>query len=191
MKNSLVVIGLMAALIAAPASATVIDFESTGTPGDYNGLEYTIDGFRFNWTLDNIDISASGWAGTGPAHSGAFAALNNYGGAGEIAREDGGTFSFQSLWVHNWFNGGDRNGAVVGLLNGAVVGTVSGTSNGTWNQVTANFAAIDTLRIDFGNHFLIDDIVLDAANDVPEPGSLALLGLGLAGLAAHTRKARA
>lgn len=47
------------------------------------------------------------------------------------------------------------------------------------------------MRFDFGNFFLIDDLALSDApqqGHVPEPASLALFGLGLAGAAVMRRK---
>jgi hypothetical protein len=46
------------ALASISAQVTLIDFESTGTPGNYNALNYAIDGFLFNFTMNNVDISA-------------------------------------------------------------------------------------------------------------------------------------
>jgi hypothetical protein len=186
---------LLASLLSVSASATVIDFESTGSPGTYNTLDYAIDGFRFSTNMDNIDISStSGYSGSGPAHSGNYVALNNHGFAGNLTREDGATFSFQSLWVRNWYDAGSvRTGTVTGFLNGVEVGRVSGESSGTWNQIVGNFSQIDRLNFDFGNFFLVDDFTLNAAEapaGVPEPGSLALLGLGLAGLLASKKRSR-
>jgi hypothetical protein len=180
------------ALASISAQATLIDFESTGTPGNVNGLNYAIDGFVFNSTMDNIDIgSGSPWGGTGPAHSGSFAGLNNYGGAGEITKAGGGTFSFENLWLRSWYNS-TSSGTISGWLNGAQVGSVSGVRNTSWTQFTGNFASIDTLRIDFGNYFLLDDISLNSANisPVPEPETYAMLlaGLGLMGGIARRRK---
>src|SRR5689334_7746892 len=106
MKKTLAAICLLAGAAAAPAFAgTIIDFEASGTPGNVNSLDYAIDGYMFNFTMDNIDISPSSpWAGQGPAHSGSFAALNNYWGVGEIFRQDGGTFTFDNLWIKTWGN---------------------------------------------------------------------------------------
>jgi hypothetical protein len=189
MKNSLFGLCLLAGVIAAPAGATVIGFESPYQSA-LDQIDYPIAGFTFNPTLHHIDL-AYAWADAGPAHSGNFGALNNMSGAGEIKLATGGTFSFQSLWVKNWYDETNRAGQVEGYRNGVVVASVSGTASGSWQEIVGNFEAIDKLRFNFGSYFLVDDIALnEAAADVPEPGSLALLGLGLALVGLFARKKR-
>lgn len=196
MRSKLPVILALAAAASLGAHATVIDFESTGTPGSYNALNYAISGFVFNPTLDNIDVgSGSIWSGFGPAHSGSFAALNNHGGNGEVTAVGGGAFSFQSLWLKDFFGSGNRSITLNGWLNGAQVGTVGSTIGGSWTQVTGNFASIDKLVIQGGNYFLVDDIQLNAGTNtlvspVPEATSSAamLLGLGMLGALLRRRK---
>lgn len=186
----------LAAAASLGAHATVIDFESTGTPGSYNALNYAIGGFVFNPTLDNIDVGAI-WSSAAPAHSGSFAALNNYGGNGEITAVGGGTFSFQSLWLKDFFGSGSRAITLNGWLNGAQVGTVGSTIGSSWTEVTGNFASIDKLVIQGGNYFLVDDIQLNGGSGsiaplsaVPEADTSAvmLLGLGMLGALARRRK---
>lgn len=181
-----------AALVAAvsfSAQATQIDFESTGSPNTYNALNYAIDGFVFNHTMDNIDIGAGApWSGFGPAHSGRYAALNNYSGAGEITLQGGGTFSFQNLWLKDW-SGNSSSVTVSGLLNGVQVGSVSGVLGNSWANYAGNFSTIDTLRISTNAVFLVDDISLNVAA-VPEPETYGMLlaGLGLLGGMARRKK---
>ena len=185
---------IVMASLSFSAQAVVIDFESTGTPGSYNDLSYPIDGFVFNFTMDNIDISStSPWGTYGPAYSGNFAALNNYGGPGEITLDGGGTFSFQDLWLKGW--GGDSGEATVsGWLNGAVVGSVYGYMNAdSWTDFSGNFSNIDKLQIDpgSGHVFLADNIKLNSPiSAIPEPQTYAMLlaGLGLLGYTARRRK---
>lgn len=184
-------LALISPIFPSIASATTIDFESTGTPNSWNYLDYPIDGYVFNATMDNIDSSFWGMPTAG--HGGSFAALNHFGGIGELSRLDGKIFSLSHLNFINWF--GNTIGTtfvVTGFKAGNEVGSVTMTGSDQWQSISTNFSAVDKVTFKLlyqgdPNAFLIDDIVV---NSVPEPESYAMLlaGLGLLGFMVRRRK---
>lgn len=180
MKNTL--LSLMLLLASAGASADVINFDDLAgdeTVAIANGYQ------GFNW--DNLGaISADAYPGSGyEAGTVSFGntAFNRDGGTAAISRDTKFNFAgafFTSAWL-------DQELAFDGWRDGQLVYSTSvsyvlDTTTPLW--IGLGWSGIDTLVIynSSGTPWAMDDFT------VPEPGSLALFGTLLAGLAVARRR---
>lgn len=185
-----------AALIAfatLTANATVITFDDVpGAGQDSYGVVSNYKGFTFSrgyW----IDTVGSSW--NYGAKSGDFTMLNNMGGEIVVTKIGAADFSFDGLWAETWANQSSLQGTVYGLNNGVKLWSVNTTITNGFSFIAGQSAKIDELHINLGNFFLVDNLALNEASTttttkVPEPASLAMMGLGLAALAGMRRQRR-
>lgn len=182
----------VAAALCLPsfASATVIDFNGGLDPFfNYNSVS-TIGLVQPNSGYDNMYT----------LNGGGLAAFNPYEASfASFTKASAGTFTLNSLMVDGAW--GTQTLTFVGLAGGA---TLFSTTFGVGTNpalLSLNWAGINELRVFTGNdhvhnnslsgsgkHWVIDNITVDQAAQVPEPGPLALIGLGIAGLLVSRKK---
>ena len=191
MKNKLILLATTLLFSATAAQAELIDFEQFND-GDLIG---TVGNATFT-SNNNVEVYAFG---------GAFAQS----GVNTIAPDAGGGSFNGDLFVDftsavnnlSFWSGGDDFNVIQATINVFVNGLFDSAVSliGDGNAGTTDFhdlsAFSNVTRIEIVNvtdpaGLVYDDFMFDIA-DVPEPGTLALLGLGLVGMGITRRRKKA
>ena len=180
---------LFATLLAATvfsANANVIDFNGvTGNSGPY-GSTYQEDGFQLTGNLWTIRPNS------GTRYTGTTSFFNDtVNGVTTLTKIGGDLFSLDNIDLDG-YNQLAANVTFVGTLLNNTTTSVTFTTNASYGLQTFAFSsAFDNVKsvswTQASPYHSFDNIVVNAAQ-VPEPGTMAMLGLGLLGVVASRRK---
>jgi len=188
-------------LFSAVANAGLIDFQDVSS-GSCQFYDNQITSQGFTISDDGSSLGAEGlWmCNAGVIGNNTTQALVSANGPSffHLEEANGDLFSLDSFYAGARFNTAATGIDITGLTNtGDILSTSVSFTAYDWDMFSLDSTWTNLVNVEFnvvgaGNaQFLLDDIAVNQISDVPEPASLALLGLGLAGFSLSRKKAKA
>jgi len=191
--KKLILVALLLLSSVVTGNATTITFDSLEQAG--SGFQYMSTYSENGFQLTTAGQFASAQQGNSGWYFGSASLFNNQGdGVTTLARINGGTFDFNSIDLApvSTSYGAGATISFIGNVDGGGTVTESFTLNNSFSFQTLTFSGFDNLDsvtwTQVYNYHQFDNLVLDQSAPVPEPGTMALLGLGLAGLAVYGKR---
>ena len=196
---------VVALIVALPASAAVIDFEGTNAPIKFSdttplsnyyaslGVTFSgVDGVGGSILSDYADLGVTAFSGFD------FLAMND---EVEAATGQGERITFASaqqsvsIYAATYISGAQPEFFTFKAfdVDGKELAAITQAATRDWQALTINHAGIRSVLVEGTTlGWALDDLSFEAGiAEVPEPGSLALLGASMLGLAALRRKRKA
>jgi len=198
-KATLLSIATLVVSMASTAGATVLDFEGLIT-SDSGPIPAGYGGFTWNSTYLLSDNSYTGaWGNTYGSPSGEYAAFSS--GDDDGTRNKTVTSSVSFDFTGAYFTGWAENDLPMGstaaslIINGyngatLVDSTIFGLPTDAYSWVQVDFIGVTKLEFltpEYPDYWLMDDFTYNESQ-IPEPTTLALMGIGLAGIGFARKK---
>jgi hypothetical protein len=190
--------------IALATAALSLSLTASATTITFNSLEHTGSNYQSmatyqegGFNLDAHGSFASAEQGTTGWYFGSASLFNNaMGGTTTLTKIGGGTFSFDSIDlapVSTTYSTGATVSFTGQVHGGGTVNQAFTLSNG-YAFSTFSFSGFNNLDsvswVQASPFHQFDNLVLDQSSNVPEPASLALIGLAAAAMGLARRKSR-